>query len=184
MVFFSTPVQPEKKISFLDEKDSINTYLHNLIFEFFARFHFMCLVFLIVGQFPDGTVPRLPLPRGQIPDWHFPDGHFPDGHFPDGHFPNGHFPERTIPWPDTSPKDTSPTGHFPTKTFPRTDISRLKRIFKFLHFLGKLFVKANGLDFPFFLSDILSIHFIYTHVMYKSFNLLNITCQCSAIIFS
>ena len=139
----------------------------------------MCLVFLIVGQFPDGTVPRLPLPRGQIPDWHFPDGRFPDGHFPDGHFPNGHFPERTIPWPDTSPKDTSPTGHFPTKTFPR-----LKRIFKFLHFLGKLFVKANGLDFPFFLSDILSIHFIYTHVMYKSFNLLNITCQCSAIIFS
>ena len=129
MVFFSTPVQPEKKISFLDEKDSINTYLHNLIFEFFARFHFMCLVFLIVGQFPDGTVPRLPLPRG----------HVPDGHFPDGHFPNGHFPERTIPWPDTSPKDTSPTEHFPTKTFPRTDISPTKTYFQISAFFRETF---------------------------------------------
>ena len=49
---------------------------------------------MIVGQFPDRT-----LPRGQITDLHFPDGHFP---------------ERTIPR-----QDTSPTGHFPTKTFPQ-----------------------------------------------------------------
>ena len=90
--------------------------------------HIHTYTYTIVGQFPDRT-----LSRGQIPDWHFPDGHFPDEHFP----------ERTFPRPDTSP-----TRHFPTKTFPRTDIFPTITIFKFLHFLAKLFVKANGLDFP------------------------------------
>ena len=109
----------------------------------------------IVGQFPDWTVLRLTLPRGEIPD--------------------GYIHNQTIPQLGTSPTETSPTGHLPDHI-----------IFSiFQHFLVKHFVKASGLDFPlfFFWLIILSI-FIYTQLIYKRFNLLNIACQCSAIIFS
>ena len=40
---FITPVQSEKKI---DGKDSVNTYLLNLIFELFTPLHFVSLVLL------------------------------------------------------------------------------------------------------------------------------------------
>ena len=95
--------------------------------QFMIALFFLCIgsvVWMIVGQFPDRTLPRLTLPRGQIPD---------------GHFPNGHFPERTIPRPDTSPKDTSLTGHFPTKTFPRTDISLAITYFQISAFFSETF---------------------------------------------
>ena len=43
LFLFSAPVQSEKKI---DGKDSVNTYLLNLIFELFAPLHFASLVLL------------------------------------------------------------------------------------------------------------------------------------------
>ena len=146
----------------------------NLITHLNNGFSNLCKWFLdnkIVGQFP-----WLTLPWGQIPDWHFPDRYFPDGHFPDW----------AIPQLDTSPMETSLTGisplrHFHDQTFPQPWC-----IFKFLHFLAKLFVKANGLDFPLIFSwfIVLSINFIYKQLIYKKVNLVNTTCQCSAIIFS
>ena len=132
--------------------------------------------FSIVGQFPYWTVSRLTLPRGQIPDWHFADGHFPDGHFLGRTIPRRDTSWRRPPRPDISPLRLSPTGHFPDHNV----------FSNFCIFLAKLFVKANGLDFPLFFSwsIISSINFIYAQFIYKRFNLLNIACQCFAIIFS
>ena len=111
---------------------------------------------------PRRTIPRRPLPR-------------PDNS------PTGHFPDRTLSRRRLPRRDISPLRRFPSRIFRRP-----YRIFIFLHFLRKPFVKANGLDFQLDFSwfIILSINFIYTKFIYKRFNLLNIACQCSAIIFS
>ena len=95
---------------------------------------------------------------------------FTTGQFSDRHFTENKCPTETFPT-DTSQMDISANRHFPERTFPRR-----KRIFKFLHFSAKLFVKTNALDFPLIFSwfIILTTYFIYTHVIYKRFNLLSI----------
>ena len=115
-------------------------------------------------------------PSGRLQD-SFPTGQFPDGHFPDRTIP-------TIPRLDTSATKASPTGHFPTKSFPRLDIFLTITYFQIFAFLANLFVKGDGLDFPLIFSwfIISSINFICPKFIYKRFNLLNIACQCSAII--
>ena len=47
-VFSSTPGRSEEQffVSFWGGKDSISLYLFNLIFDFFAPLHFMCILFL------------------------------------------------------------------------------------------------------------------------------------------
>ena len=69
----------------------------------------------------------------------------------------------------------------PTNTSPRTD-PQLKNF----AFFSETFCWNFLLDFPLIFSwfIILPIHFIYTQLIYKRFNLLNIASQCSAIILS
>ena len=56
--------------------------------------------------------------------------------------------------------ETSPTGHFPTKTFPQPDMFLTITYFQFFAFLAKLFVEANGLDFPLFFLGLLFYQYI------------------------
>ena len=123
------------------------------------------------------TVSRMDI---SIPDWLFPEDRSLTDTSPTDTSLTGQFPDWTLSWRRLPRLDISPLRYFPDRTFPRP-----KRIFKFLHFLAKLFVKANGLDFPLIFSwfTIWTINFIYQQFIYKRFYLLNIAYQCSAIIF-